>query len=167
MAAPSPPTPSERFAAARAQTIRNHEDLYRRSGLGDAGTWLARPSPFVLDAIGAVDAAIPVVAYDLGAGVGRHTITMAQQLPAGSTVIAVDLLRSALDRLERTVGASPGVAVRTVEADLADFEFGDSASLIVAFSALEHLGLRRSRWSPIAARSQWTVRDAPRCSRAI
>ena len=86
------------FERARRETVRYHEELYSSAGLGQAGTWLARPHSLLLDALAHVPSGRPVIAYDLGAGIGRHTIPMMQQLPVGSEVYAVDLLASALHR---------------------------------------------------------------------
>lgn len=127
------------FAAARAETVRYHQEFYAAAELGQAGTWLSRPQPLIISGLDRIDR--PVRAYDLGAGVGRHSIALAQRLPAGSRVVAVDLLDSALERL-RANARRAGVAdqITTVQADLHDFEFpAADAGLIVAFSALEHL----------------------------
>jgi tRNA G37 N-methylase Trm5 len=55
------------------------------------------------DALDLVPSGKPVVAYDLGAGIGRHTIPLLRELPDGSDVFAVDLLPSALRALENAV----------------------------------------------------------------
>ena len=90
------------------------------------------------DALGLVSSGKPVVAYDLGAGIGRHAIPLLRELP-GSDVFAVDLLPSALRSLENAV--PPGIRphLHTRSADLDGFEFEASADLILAFSAIEHL----------------------------
>src|ERR1700743_3231640 len=95
------------FERARRETVRYHEELYSSAGLGQAGTWLARPHrlplhapaapppraaalgqagtwrarppSLLLDALAYVPSGRPVIAYDLGAGIGRHTIPMMQQ----------------------------------------------------------------------------------------
>lgn len=91
------------------------------------------------DALELVPSGKPVVAYDLGAGIGRHTIPLLRELPDGSDVFAVDLLPSALRSLETAV--PPGIRTRlqTRLADLDGFEFEAPADLILAFSAIEHL----------------------------
>jgi hypothetical protein len=38
------------FERARHETVRYHEELYSSAGLGDAGTWLAKPHRLLLDA---------------------------------------------------------------------------------------------------------------------
>jgi tellurite methyltransferase len=127
------------FERARRETVRYHEELYSSAGLGQAGTWLARPHSLLLDALAHVPSGRPVIAYDLGAGIGRHTIPMMQQLPVGSEVYAVDLLASALHSLRCSVPPGLGTVLHTRPADLDDFQFETPADLVLAFSAIEHL----------------------------
>ena len=131
----------DRLSAARRETIRYHESFYATTLLGTPGSWLAQPHPSVVEAIELVEANGPVRAFDLGAGVGRHTVPMAQILPAGSTITAVDLLPTAIQLLIdncRTAGVL--ASVNPVVADLEQFEFGNQpASLIIGFSVVEHL----------------------------
>jgi len=127
------------FEQARRETVRYHQDLYSSATLGQTGTWLARPHRLVADALALVPADQPVVAYDLGAGIGRHTIPMLQGLPEGSTVVAVDLLPSALVALTDAVPPGVRTALQTRVADLDGFEFEEPADLVLAFSAIEHL----------------------------
>jgi hypothetical protein len=72
----------DEFVRARRETIRYHEMLYRSTSLGARGSWLAHPHPLVMDSLGLVTR--PVHAYDLGAGVGRHTLPLVTGLPSGS-----------------------------------------------------------------------------------
>ena len=129
----------DEFVRARAETIRYHETLYRSTSLGTRGSWLAHPHPLVMDSLGLVTH--PVHAYDLGAGVGRHTLPIVAGLPTGSRVTAVDIIPSALASLvENTAAAGLSNCVETVNADLESWAFpADDAGLIVAFSALEHV----------------------------
>lgn len=127
------------FERARRETIRYHEGLYASAALGQAGTWLAKPHRLMADALQLVPSGKPVVAYDLGAGIGRHTIPLLQELPGGSDVYAVDLLPSALRSLENAVPPGTRTHLHTRPADLDSFEFEAPADLILAFSAIEHL----------------------------
>jgi tellurite methyltransferase len=127
------------FERARHETVRYHEELYSSAVLGQAGTWLARPHRLLLDALAHVPSGRPVIAYDLGAGIGRHTIPMMRQLPAGSEVYAVDLLPSALQSLRCSVPPAITTVLHTRHADLDDFVFETPADLVLAFSAVEHL----------------------------
>lgn len=127
------------FERARRETVRYHEYLHSTAALGQPGTWLARPHRLLLDALAQVPDRGPVIAYDLGAGLGRHTIPMLQRLPAGSKVYAVDLLPSALWLLRAAVPEGVRTVLQTRRADLDDFVFETPADLVLAFSAVEHL----------------------------
>ena len=131
----------DQFSAARKETIRYHQEFYASTPLGSASSWLARPHPAVIDAINLVDGPGPAQAFDLGAGVGRHTLPMTQLLPTGSTITAVDMLPTAIELLIANCRiAKVSANVIPVVADLEHFDFGDAqASLIVGFSAVEHV----------------------------
>ena len=130
------------FAQGRAETLRYHEDLYESTPLGAADSWLLEPDQLVLKALTLCGGANPIQAFDLGAGVGRHTIPMAQGLAAGSKVIAVDVIPSAIAHLKANCAAA-GVLdmVTPVVGDLEKFTFDTSMALglIVGFSAVEHV----------------------------
>ena len=97
----------------------------------------------VLKALTLCGGANPIQAFDLGAGVGRHTIPMAQGLAAGSKLTAVDVIPSAIAYLKANCAAA-GVSdmVTPVVGDLEKFTFDTSmaAGLIVGFSAVKHVG---------------------------
>ncbi|WP_448630796.1 class I SAM-dependent methyltransferase [Cellulomonas soli] len=129
------------FEVGRRETVRYHEELYAGTPLGTEGSWLARPHPLVLRALALAAPRGPMTAYDLGAGVGRHTLPLARGLAAGSHVVAVDLLASAVARLE-VVCAEAGVAdiVTGAVHDLETFDLPPGqAGLVVGFSAIEHV----------------------------
>jgi tellurite methyltransferase len=127
------------FERARRETVRYHEELYASVALGQAGTWLAKPHRLLADALELVPSGEPVVAYDLGAGIGRHTIPLLRELPGGSDVFAVDLLPSALHSLETAVPPGTPSHLHIRPADLDGYEFEAPADLIFAFSVIEHL----------------------------
>lgn len=107
--------------------------------LGTSGTWLARPHRLLRESLEFVPTQRPVVAYDLGAGIGRHTLPLLRELPAGSEVYAVDLIPSALERLEDEVPEGLDTTLHVRAADLDSYEFEKPAGLVIAFSVLEHL----------------------------
>lgn len=131
--------PGTDFERARRETIRYHEELYGTTGRGQPDGWLKKPHPLIFDALRLLSPRHPVTAYDLGAGIGRHTVPMMRLLPPGSHVHAVDLLASALSRLEATAPQVDSTVLHTRQADLEDFVFPTSADLCFAFSAIEHL----------------------------
>ena len=121
------------FDEARHETIRYHEELYENTSLGDDDTWLARPHRLIFEALELMPTDRSVVAYDLGAGIGRHTIPLLQNLPDGSEVHAIDLLDSAVQKLKQEAPASGSTTLHARQADLADLEFVDGVDLVFAF----------------------------------
>jgi SAM-dependent methyltransferase len=127
------------FDEAREETIRYHDELYAGASLGEEGTWLAQPDPLIFEALECVPRDRPAIAYDLGAGIGRHTVVMLEQLPEGSEVYAVDLLESAVEQLKQLDPIAGATRLHVRRQDLADVELAGGADLVFAFSAVEHL----------------------------
>ncbi len=132
------------FDEGRDETIRYHEELYSAPEAHDPDAWLNRPAPIVMDALAHLDRTRPVRVYDLGAGSGRHAIPLARALPAGSRVVAVDLLDIPIQQLkERTAHESVGDVVIPVVADQETYEFDRGpADLVLGVSTLEHVSSR-------------------------
>lgn len=127
------------FELARRETVGYHNALYAGPAAGSGPGWWARPHRLVVDSLDLID--VPVHAYDLGAGGGRHTLLLADRLPSGSRVTAVDLLPAALDLVVAAADRA-GVSDRvdTVVADIEEYAFPQAdAGLVVAFSVLEHV----------------------------
>lgn len=124
----------------RRETVRYHEDFYAHHELFKEGSWLYRPAPFVLRSFEVIQSTRPMRAVDLGSGVGRHTIPVAQRLPRGSYVVGLDLLPSAAALLSRNARAA-GLTdiIQPVVADLGQVALSPgSVDLLVSVSALEH-----------------------------
>ncbi|MGF3057359.1 class I SAM-dependent methyltransferase [Microbacterium sp. YY-01] len=127
------------FDSARRETIRYHDELYSNVELGEKGTWLERPHRLIFDALHLLPNNRPVIAYDLGAGVGRHVVPMLKHLPDGSHVYAIDLLDTAVQQLETLAPTSGTTRLHAHQQDLTSVEFVSDVDLIFAFSAIEHL----------------------------
>lgn len=131
---------SESGRAGRRETVRYHQEFYATHELFKEGSWLHRPSPFVLGSVQSIASREGVRAVDLGCGVGRHTIPIAELLPAGSYVVGIDLLPLAAQELKRNA-ADAGLdgVIQAVVADLDHVCLApDSVDLLVSVSALEH-----------------------------
>jgi SAM-dependent methyltransferase len=129
------------MSLGRHETVRYHEEFYARHELFEAGSWLHRPSPFVLRSLEHLDVRGRVLVLDLGCGVGRHTLPIAGSLPPGSYVVGVDLIPYAAERLkDNAAQAQLASAIQPVVADLDTIGLAPrSLDLLVSVSALEHV----------------------------
>jgi len=136
----------EPYQPGRGETLRYHQEFYRDHRVFEPGSWLYRPSPFVLRSLNELPRERSVVVYDLGCGVGRHTIPIARAVAAGSQVIGMDLLPIAATQLEANAaaaGVSDKVQAVVADLELVTFPTG-SADLMVGCSALEHVSSFRA-----------------------
>jgi 2-polyprenyl-3-methyl-5-hydroxy-6-metoxy-1,4-benzoquinol methylase len=90
-------THSDRTARIRAQEKKYHDECYEQHPLFEPGSWLHKPVRTVLELMPLACDKPGAKVLDLGAGVGRNTIPLAQYVaPRGGEVVAVDLLDSAI-----------------------------------------------------------------------
>ncbi len=90
----------------RLQTIRHeekkyHDSCYDNYKLFEPGTWLHRPVRTVLDLLSQFEDYERLDVLDLGSGIGRNSIPIAEFMKdgRGGQVVCVDFLESALGKL--------------------------------------------------------------------
>ncbi|MGW7160423.1 class I SAM-dependent methyltransferase [Paenibacillus taichungensis] len=139
---------NEQFEAARKAEAGYHSNFYQNNELFASGTWMARPMPMVMDMLERLLAhKTELRVLDLGCGVGRHTIPIAQRLgQTNSEVIGVDLLDEAVDGLRKY--AKEYQVDHIVQAEKADVEHyaikPDHFDYIAACSCLEHVSNKQA-----------------------
>ncbi|MDR9744989.1 class I SAM-dependent methyltransferase [Paenibacillus taichungensis] len=139
---------NEQFEAARKAEAGYHSNFYQNNELFASGTWMARPMPMVMDMLERLLAhKTELRVLDLGCGVGRHTIPIAQRLgQKNSEVIGVDLLDEAVDGLRKY--AKEYQVDHIVQAEKADVEHyaikPDHFDYIAACSCLEHVSNKQA-----------------------
>lgn len=134
-----------RLGEIRSAERESHEQTYGENDLFAEGSWLARPVKTVLDLLPLFAGREDFRALDLGCGVGRNCIPVAQAFPGGM-VDCVDILDSAIEKL-RANAERYGVsrAIRGMVSAIDDYEIVEGAyDLILAVSALEHMDSRES-----------------------
>lgn len=136
-----------RIERIRSEEKKYHDACYENHKLFEPGTWLHRPVKTVLDALNHFQSRERLDVLDLGSGIGRNGIPIAEFVRSRSgRVVCVDLLASAIDRL--TAYAKEYEVEPYVEPVLSDIEayrIAPSAfDLIVAVSALEHVSSERA-----------------------
>lgn len=139
---------NEQFEAARKAEAGYHSNFYQNNELFASGTWMARPMPMVMDMLERLlTHKTELRVLDLGCGVGRHTIPIAQRLgQTNSEVIGVDLLDEAADGLRKY--AKEYQVDHMVQVEKADVEHyavkPDHFDYIAACSCLEHVSNKQA-----------------------
>lgn len=132
---------------ARLQRIREeekqyHEDCFEQHRLYNKGSWLDKPIPLIMELVKLIDHKHPLSILDLGCGVGRNSIPLAQWLKSSlGHVHGVDLLDMALEKLH-TYSKEFRVEhlISTEQADISTYEIPpNSYDYIIAASSLEHV----------------------------
>lgn len=139
---------NEQFEAARKAEAGYHSNFYENNELFASGTWMSRPMPMVMDMLERILAHKEELrVLDLGCGVGRHTIPIAQRLAqTNSEVIGVDLLDEAIDGLRKYAKEyNVDHLVQAVKADVEHYAIEkDHFDFIAACSCLEHVSNKQA-----------------------
>lgn len=132
---------------SRLDLIRNeekkyHDYCYENYKLFEEGSWLYKPVKTVIELLPLFNDKENIRVLDLGSGVGRNSIPIAQQIKdKNGRVVCVDLLDSALDKLKRySEEYEVQEVIKTQKADIGHYKIKrDEYDLIVAVSTLEHV----------------------------
>ncbi|MBA9086193.1 ubiquinone/menaquinone biosynthesis C-methylase UbiE [Fontibacillus solani] len=131
----------------RLQVIRKkekeyHDDCYENLELFKPGSWLHKPVKTVMELMANFESLDIVNVLDLGCGVGRNSIPIAEILKhKEGKVVCVDLLESAITNLEE-YSEKYGVSAKIspVLSDISNYVIpNDYFHLIFSVSSLEHL----------------------------
>lgn len=156
---------TNKFAQARSKEIRYHEQFYAETELFKAGSWLACPVKVVMDTLKLLDVT-NIQVLDLGCGVGRNSIPIAQEVKNGNgTVTCIDLILSAIDLLNRN--ALKYEVEDIIVAEVADVEKYDIPQerydYIVACSCLEHVSSEEVLLSKLKQMQDGTKNNGIHC----
>lgn len=133
---------NRRLEEIRKREAESHQMMYSESTLFSGDGWLAKPVKTVIDILPQLDEKNEIIALDLGCGVGRNCIPIAQYFSKKECVIdCVDILGYAIEKLEyyankHLVGNSINGIVSTIDKFQIKSDYYD---LIIAVSALEHM----------------------------
>ncbi|HBU81295.1 MULTISPECIES: class I SAM-dependent methyltransferase [Paenibacillus] len=158
---------NKQFEAARKAEAGYHSNFYQNNELFASGTWMSRPMPMVMDMLERLLAhKTELRVLDLGCGVGRHTIPIAQRLgQTNSEVIGVDLLDEAVDGLRKY--AKEYQVDHIVQVEKADVEHypiePDYFDYIAACSCLEHVSNKQALIEAIERLQVGTRRGGIHC----
>jgi 2-polyprenyl-3-methyl-5-hydroxy-6-metoxy-1,4-benzoquinol methylase len=126
----------------RTEERKYHEACYDNYKLFEAGSWLHKPVRTVMDNLSLLEDRDCISVLDLGCGVGRNSIPIAEALlNRNGKVVCVDIIESALNKLMRYSGQH-GVDhyLEPVLSDIGDYAIPvHEFDYIVAVSTLEHV----------------------------
>ena len=131
-----------RLDEIRKAEAESHTQAYTSHSLFSPGSWLAKPVKTVMELLPLFEGYTQFAALDLGGGVGRNSIPVAQHFSGiPCRVECVDILELAIAKLnENALQYGVENCIRGIVSSIDDYEIAaDSYDLILAVSALEHI----------------------------
>lgn len=136
-----------RLEEIRSQERVSHMETYSSHALYEPGSWLAKPVKTVMDLLPIFDSNSSIRILDLGCGVGRNSIALAQAFQDIDCCIdCVDILDFAIDKLKENAekfGVSSMINGITESIDRYPIP-AQGYDWILAVSALEHMDSEES-----------------------
>lgn len=131
-----------RLDEIRKAEAESHTQAYTSHSLFSPGSWLEKPVKMVMELLPLFEGYTQFAALDLGSGVGRNSIPIAQHFSSiPCRVDCVDILELAITKLNENA-QQYGVenCIRGIVSALDDYAITtDSYDFIMAISALEHI----------------------------
>ncbi|WP_440895727.1 class I SAM-dependent methyltransferase [Amphibacillus sp. Q70] len=130
-----------RIEKIRKEEKKYHDYCYENYKLFEQGSWLYKPVKTVMDLLPLLNNE-NIQVLDLGSGVGRNSIPIAQAIKdRNGKVVCVDLLDIALSKLEQySKMYQVDQVIETVKADIGHYQITKNEyDLIIAVSTLEHV----------------------------
>ena len=134
-----------RLDEIRKAEAESHTQAYTSHSLFSPGSWLAKPVKTVMELLPLFEGYTQFAALDLGSGVGRNSIPVAQYFSGiPCRVECVDILELAIAKLnENALQYGVENCIQGIVSSIDDYEIAaDSYDLILAVSALEHIASR-------------------------
>lgn len=133
----------DRVKSIRQAEARSHVEAYQNFELYSPGSWLSKPVKTVMDILPYFDGYKQLRVLDLGSGIGRNAIAIAEHFQnIECRIDCVDILEVAIEKLKENAqkykvlnsiaGIVSSIDEYSVPEDIYDF--------ILAISALEHIG---------------------------
>jgi 2-polyprenyl-3-methyl-5-hydroxy-6-metoxy-1,4-benzoquinol methylase len=155
-----------RIEFIRAEEKKYHDYCYDNYNLFEPGSWLHKPVRTVMDLMDQFVKRDSMRVLDLGCGIGRNSIPVAQSLlNRNGTVVCVDLLESAIDKLqENSVKYGVRHLIKPVLSDIEQFEIEKAEyDLIIAVSTLEHISSEQKLMEKLQEMALGTKEDGVNC----
>lgn len=131
-----------RLLEIRENEKKSHIAMYSQSELYKDGGWLSKPIKTVVDLLSCFDARAEIKVLDLGCGIGRNAIAIADYFRSIKCEIdCVDILELAIEKLEQySMEKKVSEAIRGFVTPIEDFTISkEHYDWILAVSSLEHV----------------------------
>lgn len=138
---------NSRLQQIRESERKSHIETYSNEALYQEDSWLRKPIKTVLDVLPIFEGYEEITVLDLGCGVGRNCLTIAEyfkEIPCG--IECVDILELAIEKLKENAKVR-GVenAIKGVVAPIEEYSIeAEKYDLVLAVSALEHIDTQES-----------------------
>ncbi|MEY8348126.1 class I SAM-dependent methyltransferase [Bacillus cereus] len=155
-----------RIAYIRQEEKKYHDLCYEQYKLFEAGSWLHKPVKTVMDMMSYFEGKKQVKVLDLGSGVGRNSIPIAQKvLDNGGKVTCVDLLDSALTKLKENSKEHHVLdAIEIIKTEIENYDIQpESYDYIIAVSSLEHVQTKESFEKALLSMKHGTKHNGINC----
>ena len=133
---------NNRIVRIRESEKQSHTEIYQKETLYSSNTWLGKPIKTVRELVPYFADYERIRALDLGAGVGRNSIFLAEQFKDKDCRIdCVDLLEIAIDKINQNAFVyDVADSINGIVSSIEDYTIEpNSYDLIMAVSALEHV----------------------------
>lgn len=137
----------ERLKRIRESERKSHIEIYTDEKLYATDSWLKKPIKTVRDIMPLFEDYRELHVLDLGSGVGRNSIYVAECFRDRSCMVdCVDLLEIAIEKLyENAKEHNVEASIRGIQRSIEEYTIGaDSYDFIMAISALEHIDTEES-----------------------
>ncbi|HDR7998491.1 TPA: class I SAM-dependent methyltransferase, partial [Bacillus cereus] len=155
-----------RIEYIRQEEKKYHDLCYEQYKLFEIGSWLYKPVKTVMDLMDHFEGQNNLQVLDLGSGIGRNSIPIAQIIKNyNGTVTCVDLLDSALTKL-KIYSKEHDVfeAIKTEQAEIENYHIDSNAyDYIVAVSSLEHVKSKEDLKKVLHSMKQGTKNGGINC----
>lgn len=132
-----------RIQIIRDEERKYHEACYDNYKLFEGGSWLSKPVKTVMDTLSVLESKDDLQVLDLGSGVGRNSIPIAEILKVRQSgqIVCVDIIESALQKLvEYSKQFEVSEYIEPILSDIGDYVIEEYRyDYIIAVSALEHV----------------------------
>ena len=137
----------ERLIRIRENERKSHTEIYTNEKLYNTNSWLQKPIKTVKEIVVLFDEYNELRVLDLGCGVGRNSIYVAERFKNIYCIVdCVDLLEIAIEKLAQNAKEHNVILnINGINESIEDYEIErNSYDFIMAISALEHIDTQES-----------------------